>query len=296
MTGYTVLFLVLAVALLLTFELIAIFGLQRVSRIHQRITGEAYQALQTRPAAPGEPKTVLFVGNSLLLQGVNLPRLVENEAPRFRVSRFVVDNTNWYDWYYGLKALFHDGARPDYLVLCLSDPNYVSNSFRGDFTARFLFDLRDLWPLSRDLHMDMTSTSNLYAAHFSTFYGARSELRQVLMGKAIPAVPTLMQQLTVTPAPHMKDEEVMRIAVPRFRQLKELCAQYRVRCVVMMIPVLGNYGTALDHAASSAQIPFYRPIPNGKLDRSLYSDGFHLGEQGADLYTAAIEADMGTWE
>lgn len=67
--------------------------------IHQRITEEASQALRLRPAAPGQPKTVLFVGNSLLLHSVDLPRLVASGGSRYRVSRYVVESTRWFDWY-----------------------------------------------------------------------------------------------------------------------------------------------------------------------------------------------------
>ncbi len=294
-TRSTWVLLAMTIALLVATEFVSRVGLERISRIHQRIMGEARHAEQIRPATAGSPKTMLIVGNSLLLRGVNLPALVDHAAPQFQVSRYVVDNTFWYDWYYGLRSLFRHGARPDYLVICLADLHFVSDNSRGDFVARFLFDAVDLWPFSRDLHLDMSATSSLYVANASSFYGARSELRQVLMGKIFPAVPTLLGKLAVTPAPKMTEENMSRIAIPRLKKLRELCERYRTKCVILIVPTLTDPSHAIERAGEAEQIPVRRPIPNSALAPSFYRDGFHLTDEGADLFTSAIAADLVNW-
>ena len=293
---WILLLLVLLMLLVLSTELIAKFGLEHISKIHRRMMGEARAASQIHHAGPGKPRTVLLVGNSLLLQGIDLPRIQREEAANFRISRYVVENTAWYDWYYGIKNLLRSGTRPDYLVLCMADHHFVSSAMRGEFSARYLFGFRDIWPLSRDLHLDLTSTSNLYAAQLSTFYATRSEIRQVLMGKSVPAVPQLMHDLTVTSAPPMSDERMLAIATPRFVLLREACAEYQVRCVILIVPILGEPTTSIQQAADAAKIPFYRPIPNQGISRELYSDGYHLSEEGSEIYTSAVESELTTWK
>ena len=293
---WILLLLVLLATLLVSTELTAKFGLERISKIHRRIMGEAEAASQIRHAGPGEPKTLLFVGNSLLLQGIDLARIQQDEASHLHVYRYVVEDTAWYDWYYGIKNLLRSGARPDYMVLCMADLHFVSSAMRGEFSARYLFGFRDIWPLSRDLHLDMTSTSNLYAAQLSTFYATRSEIRQVLMGRAVPAVPQLMHDLTVTSAAPMSDERMLTIAAPRFVQLREACEAYQVRCVILMVPILREPTRAIQQAAEEAKIPSYRPMPNQGISRELYSDGYHLSKEGSEIYTSAVETELANWK
>src|SRR6185295_4653700 len=74
-------------------------GFSRISKLHHRIMTEQQAALAIRPAPSGSPPTLLVVGNSLLLEGLDFPRFTKEVSPRFQASRFVVEGTAYNDWY-----------------------------------------------------------------------------------------------------------------------------------------------------------------------------------------------------
>ena len=156
--------LALVVLLCVSAEAIAIVGMEHVSKIHRRIMMESRQAESLRKAGAGQPPVVLMVGNSLLLEGVDLPSLTEKLRGVYQLRRYVIEATTYEDWLFGLKRLLRRGMRVDTVILSLNPLDFTSNNIRGDFTAHVLFDAQDIWPVSRATHSDMTVTSGLYLA------------------------------------------------------------------------------------------------------------------------------------
>jgi len=107
--------LVMIVAWLLAMEAFAVYGVPRLSRTEQRVKDEYHAALALRESTP----TVLFVGNSLLLANVDLSVVGPALQPRWQSRRLAVESTSYADWYFGLRRLFAEGARPDTVVLML---------------------------------------------------------------------------------------------------------------------------------------------------------------------------------
>jgi len=129
---------------LLALELGAQFGFTYISRIQARIARERQQALQLRAAKDGNA-TMLLVGNSLLLDGVDFPRLQRELASKMYLGRYVIENTSYLDWYYGLHSLFRQHSRPRYVVLVLSPRQLVSDQTNGEYSAYYLWSFRDTW-------------------------------------------------------------------------------------------------------------------------------------------------------
>src|SRR5689334_7807265 len=97
-----VLLLFLAVICLM-FEMGARFGLPRVSRIQGRILRERGDFVASRQSSRMDEKTVAIVGNSLLLHSIDLSSLNRLRADQFHYSRFVLESTQYWDWYFGLR-------------------------------------------------------------------------------------------------------------------------------------------------------------------------------------------------
>src|SRR5689334_14841757 len=64
--------------------------LPRVSEGQRRMATDALAARQLRPGTDGT-KTVLIVGNSLLLNAVDRASLIKNLSPQYRVSLYPVE-------------------------------------------------------------------------------------------------------------------------------------------------------------------------------------------------------------
>jgi hypothetical protein len=269
------------------------FGLQRISGIHQRIMGQWQAALALQPASPGQPQTILFAGNSLLNAGLNIEVLETELRGRYRPQRLIVEATNYYDWYYALRCLFHKGMRPDVVVVALHAAQFTTNTIRGDFSARFLFDLEDLWPMSRDTGADLTRTSSYYAAHFSTFYAARSELRGVLMGKLSPPVMTLWQHVIFSQAVLAPDEKLEPVMQQRLIAFDQLCRQYGAHFIFLIPLTFGRGDTVIMDAGKKAGVQVLRALPNDSLPPDFFQeDTFHLNEKGALVWTRAIAKEL----
>jgi hypothetical protein len=211
---------------------------------------------------------------------------------RYEPNRYVVESTNYYDWLYALKRLFRQGMRPDIVILCLSPTQLTTSAIRGDFSAHFLFAVEDIWPASRASGADLTTTSGYYVAHYSAFYGARSELRAVLMGKFAPSVVAMWHDSLTVAAVTPPDEQLIPIMEARLRVIAQLCAGYGTEFKFLIPPTRDSGDTAIVRAGELAGVPILRPVPNRSLASDFYQDGFHLNEKGAAVFTKAITRVM----
>src|SRR5438552_6110208 len=98
-------------------EAAARIALDRISKIQHRTMDEYRLARAIGTESPGGRPSVLIVGNSLLDEGVRFERVRDGLRQEWDARRFVVENTSYYDWYYGLKRLFREGARPDIVIV-----------------------------------------------------------------------------------------------------------------------------------------------------------------------------------
>jgi hypothetical protein len=219
-------------------------------------------------------------------------RLSAGLESRYETHRYVVEQTSYLDWLYGLRRLFREGMRADMIVLCLNAPQLTAGVIRGDFSARMLFDVQDILPAARDSGADLTKTSGYYLAHFSEFYAMRAELRSVLMFRFAPPVVAMWHDATTRAPTIPPDDQMVPVMAARFRQLSELCARYGAEFVFLDPPDRQSGDLAMLRAGELSGVRVMRPIPNKSLSLDYYQDGFHLNGKGAVLFTTAIVNEM----
>src|SRR5260370_29444759 len=167
-------------------ELTGSFAFVRVSRIQRRIDTAYKEAVRIdKFAADGKP-TMLVVGNSLMLVGLDLPRLQAEIGSRYQASSFFVEQTLYMDWYYGLKKLFREGSRPKIVVLGLATNQLAVPGVRGEYFAHFMMRPGDVRYVASQLHLDATTASNYFFASLSGWLGAKSEIRKWVLIRAMP--------------------------------------------------------------------------------------------------------------
>jgi hypothetical protein len=262
------------------------------SRIERRIEREYAEARRIRrdPAV----KQLLVVGNSLLLKDVEFESLRDALSPKWIARRLVVEQTAYFDWLYGLQALFKAGAAPDAVALVLSGQQLLSSEFRGDYTAYRLMRPVDVLPLARDLRLHPTVTSRYLVSSVSAFYGLRAELRKVLLARLIPDVTDLTRLLVEPGAARSLDPSAYPTALERLMRLRSLTDEFGVRLLVVPAPLLGRssaYDPVRDAAASS-HISFVDVTTPGTYSPQDFSDGFHMNERGAARYTRMLSAAL----
>jgi hypothetical protein len=278
------------VLVMLGAEVLSRYAFPRISQIEGRINGDERQAMSIRAPAPGSPPIVLLLGNSLLLRALDYPKIQTEMAPDARVARFVIENTEYLDWYYGLRHMFASGVRPSAVVLCLNLGQTVSSKTLGDYSARHLFGISELLPVAHDAGMDATRTSGLVLAHWSSFYASRATIRNFILNKTDPPYATALHALAdsaVSPLP--ADDKLVSEARTRLSSLQQLCQQYGVELVLLIPPSLGRYNDLLASAAGLQHVDFDYPVPQGALGPEFFrADGAHLNEKGAAIFTEAL--------
>ncbi len=290
---YTKLLVGLCVLLVLVFELLSDFLLKRHSETYARVSQQYAEAVKMRPAKAGDPASVLMVGNSLLLYGVDVDRLKNLTAGRVYVCPIFLEATAYHDWYYALQRLFREGSRPQVVVLGVGVNGFLANTVRQDYVPLMLFDLRDSLSVASDLHMDRTATSNLLLAHSSVFWDTRSVLRTQILRHTVPHYQELVELLkapaAIPPAPQFQ-----AISNSRIEQLRALCAAHGARLILLVPPTPSSENAVhqLTIASQRAGVDTLVPIDPTALSAKYYlSDELHLNSEGAARFTAAL-ADL----
>lgn len=270
-------------------ELGSAFGFGRLSQMEHRRQTEYQNALATRSSKGRHGTSVLVVGNSLLLEGVDFPALQQDVGPAIDLRRMVVENTFYLDWYYGLRHIFRAGARPDVVVVVLNPTQISSSSFNGDYSAHLLVDRRDLWDFAKDTAADRNAMSSLALANLSFFYGTRTEIRTWILGNILPGLPHLFHSTPTVP----KAQAFAAVAAQRTAQLRDLCTQHGAELVIVLPPARLNTGAdVILQAAAANGVKVLSPIAPGVLPSSDYSDNFHLNSSGAGKFTPALASGL----
>lgn len=276
--------------LIVVFEFLSDFMLKHYSETYARVSQQYADAVKARPAEPGEPIPVLMVGNSLLLEGIDVEQLKGLTSGRMRIYPIFLEATGYYDWFYGLQRLFREGARPQVVVLGIGVDSLLANTVRQDYAPLMLFDMRDSLGVASDLRMDRTATSNLLLAHSSVFWDTRSVLRTQVLRHSVPhyreLVSFLKPRAAIPPAPQFQV-----IAKSRLERLRDLCEAHGARLIILVPPIPDSDDAVrqLTTASQNAGVDTLVPINPAALSAKYYqSDELHLNSKGAALFTVAL--------
>src|SRR5947209_7542572 len=237
------------VLVFLGLEVSSPFILARLSHTEQRISVELNAAQKLRPTTNDGRPTILFVGNSLLLEGVQMDALHSELAPQYEVSRLAVEQTHYLDWYFGLRRLLQEGVHPSVIVLSLATDQLASRFTLGEAFAHRQMSTRDFPQVLRETKIDRTTASTYLFAHWSNWQADKGFIRQCVMILAIPNFRDLAARIA-DHGPHVNDPaQLLAGAQQRLPELAELSHQYGVRIVQLVPPTLKE-----DHSKDIAHI------------------------------------------
>lgn len=262
----------------------------RMSKIEAREQREYEAAVAARPS-PGR-KTVLLLGNSLLGEGVLVDEVRTALAPELDVRRLYVEGTAFYDFFYGMRRLYAGGARYDAVFVFLIPRQLISPGVRGDYFAYRLMLASDVFKVARDAGLNRTDASNLFFAHFSAFFGLRTEIRKVLLARLMPALPALLSMIASDRGAPLTDGEIYRGAVERLLAFRDLAAAQHSRIILVLPPQVEPEGADVTKLAASEAGITVVTVPSGVTGPADFSDGFHLNAEGAGKYTTALIPEL----
>jgi hypothetical protein len=279
---------------LFTLEITSDYLLKRHSETYARVSQQYAEALKTRHAKPGKPTSVLMVGNSLLLYGVDVDRLRALTSDQLSVYPIFLEATGYYDWLYALQRLFRHGARPQVVVLGVGMNEFFANNVRRDYAPMMLFDTRDTLDAASDLELDRTDTADLLLDHLSTFWDMRSVMRMQILSHTIPHGKQLLEMLKAQPTiPPRAEFETMAYA--RIDRLRELCEANGAKLIILVPPAPSSESAVhlLMQVSERVGVSTLVPIDPETLPSRYYlSDDIHLNPQGAELFTSALASNL----
>lgn len=267
--------------------------LAHLSNTERRITTEMRQAQVLRSATPDGRPTVLLVGNSLLLEGVQLDSLRDGLVSQYAVSRLGIEQTHYLDWYFGMRRLLAEGSRPNLIVLSLATDQLASPLSLGESFAHRQMLARDLPMVVRESNLDRTDASSYFFAHWSNWLGEKGFIRQCVMILLVPHFRQLAGRIA-DHDPRVDDPKVlMNRAQERLPELRALAQQYQVHIVVLIPPTLHeDHSAEIQKMGNQLGVPVWVLSPPGEFPRQLYRDGFHLNAQGSAIFTERLSQQI----
>ena len=262
------------------------FAFARISRIERRVGIEHAAAQNLRLSSPVSP--ILLVGDSLLLLDVDLDVLGQTLRTKTQLQRFPIEQTGYLDWLFGLRRLFDEGARPAVVILCLAPDSLVSNTIQGDYSAFYLYQVKDIPAIATKARYDLTQESSLFVAHYSLFLAGRSNLRHFILNKTFPPYAGVLHDLLARRTGVTSRGEVLRISEQRFQELQSLCSSYGARLIYVIAPGFGVQEGAILEAGSRAGVPVLVPVHSDEWPLSKFSDGFHLNGASSREFTEKL--------
>jgi len=291
---FTIALLTTAVVLLALTETVSVVGFDRTSRVQREELSQRRALLSVRDADVDDDPHIALLGNSLMLEGLDVPLLRTKIGRTYSTVPYFVLGTNYFDWYFGLKRLFAEGMRPRYVLLALSPNQLAAPGIRGDISARYLFQGSDLLEIVRETHMDATTASGFLLAHYSEFYSTRETTRSFLMLRLLPRVSQLLhQRLGTIHDPEINESVLKSLAAQRLTALDELCRANGSRFVFVVPPSYQRGAYTVRQAGTERGITVLVPVGEDEFDSSYYqSDGFHLNAKGSQAFTTRLAADL----
>jgi hypothetical protein len=285
------------VAILLGLEISSPMILARLSRTERRINSEMRAASALRPVTADGRPTVLLAGNSLLIEGVQMDSLRAELGSQYEVSRLTVEQTHYWDWYFGLRRLLESGSRPGVIVLTLATDQLASRFTLGEAFAHRQMSTRDFPLAIRKTELDRTTASTYFFAHWSKWQADKGFIRQCVMILIVPNFRNLAARIA-DHGPHVNDPAVIvNRARQRLPDLAELSRNYGVRIVLLVPPALHeDHSREIQQIGEEAGVPVWVPSPPGEFPREYFRDGFHLNTIGSGIFTSRIAQQLRTMQ
>jgi len=247
-----------------------------------------------RSMRSGTRPRILFFGNSLTRQGVDLSAIREvlqagSSLEPVTPAKVYIDDTAVLDWYYALKHYFSGQDAPEYVVLGyvgnqLSDastvhPDRIAGYFGGTQVAGELFanDLPDFGS-----RVDFALSSAL------TLFSEKERIRTQILSMVLPDYRKAAQRLNQAVSSSKNDSPVERYT--RLGRLVRLCRERGIRLIIVAMPLPAVYpiDDQLVRTLGDDNIPLLDMRSVRGVSHDSFLDGFHLNPQGAHAYTRSL--------
>jgi hypothetical protein len=240
---------------------------------------------------------VLFAGNSLIYEDLSQSELQQSLDPRFLVHTAGVPGSTYYDWKYGLRALFNRGSQPDVVVFGISPSQFLRQPATTPLPVSLLWNTREIIEYQREQRLDLTQFSELLLEHYSTFYSLRNTIR-IYVRKFISGYEPMVNDWSGAGLGHAvkAGPETRAIYSDRLAALDAECGTH-TRLVLMISPTHQLQDETLepdlDAAAENLGIAVIEPVAQREWPLTKYQeDQYHLTPPAAAEFSRLVATDL----
>lgn len=267
-------------------EVVTRVGFTHISHLESRTAAEHKAALHVIRSST--VPSLLLLGNSLPLEGIDVPQLNAGLGGRTSVTRFVIEQTQYLDWYYGIRRLFRDESKPNIVLLCMDTTHLMSTQTRGEYSAFYLFRLQDIPAVSREAGYNLTQTAGLVLAHYSLFYAGRTSMRNFLLNRVDPAYANLLHNLGSAQGRSAARKPEEKMMAERLIRVRQLCEENGSRFIFLLPPGHGKGEHELLSAGQKTGTTVIVPIHLNAFGPDKFRDGYHLNATGRQIFTQEL--------
>jgi hypothetical protein len=259
-----------------------------------RRQGQDYRtAIALRQHDRSGRRTVLLVGNSLLLEGVDRAALVA-KTPEIDVNLFPMVGTSYFDWYYGLNRYFAEGAQPAVIGLCINARQLLFNSTNGESFAHYMLQTRDFKSVFDSTTLDTMTASNYFFAHWSQWLANRSNARVGLLERLLPDSRILAPHLSHVTGDGGGDDLDASRMVERLQRFRDFTEAHGAKFIWIVPPTLNASDPAprVQVLGRSQGVRVLVPVDPGTMPKEFFADGFHLNSEGARVFSERLASQL----
>ena len=252
-------------------------------------------------SSPPDVKRILFVGNSLVREGIR-PDAIAESVPKERMSPFAIerihpDNTALSEWYYAIDRFVLEPHRKiDAIVI-----GFQGGHLR-DAPSRHLERLRRYYcGRNQTLSLLTYDINSFEGLAYFTINGSssaicnRDRVERKVLSELIPNYQEGIQQLNRN-QPKLKVSE-SEVSYRRLRDLIHRLQSQQIAVVLAEIPVPEPIpidqelrSLAAEFSVQLIDCQALAPLPIGS-----YPDGLHMNSEAADLYSRYLASQL-NWE
>ena len=242
-------------------------------------------------------RQLLFAGNSLIFDDLSQQELQQSLGPSFLVHTAGIPGSTYYDWSYGLHALFARGSQPDVVVFGISPSQFLRGPAATPVPVSLIWSTREIFAYQREQRLNLTQLTELLLEHYSTFYSLRNTLR-IYVRKFIPGYEAMVYQWTGSarncgPVGGVPLEAIYK---EKLATLAAECSSH-TQLILMLSPTNQmedeKSEPALKSAAESLGIPIIQPVAEREWPLTKFrEDHYHLTPLAAAEFSKLVAADL----
>lgn len=254
-----------------------------------RINNEA-EAANRVSGSIGDLRQALLVGNSLLLNAVDVDALNTSMTTKWVTQRFAIEQTAYFDWHFGIKRLLSSAAKPGAVVMFLDTNQFLSSFVLTDIFSYYLMDHDDIFDVHKQLTLTLSDSSELLLDNWSVFLAMRREIRKNMLGRILPDLAPLTAMSANEPPAALTITMVESLGHDRIRALRKIERTFGVKLVLVLVPPSqGTFAKNLKEYGAQVGIDVVTPIDVMVVKDSDYGpDRYHFGAAGRARYSRAL--------